>query len=59
MISVTFLKMGKHSDFRVSAFQVVEEWRILQFNRKTDNILKSLHSLGERCHNITNVCMDL
>ena len=51
--------MGKHSDFRISAFQVVDEWRILQFNRKTDNILKSLHGLGERCHNITNVCMDL
>ena len=30
-ISVVFQKMGKHSDFRISAFQVVDAWRILQF----------------------------
>ena len=27
--------MGKHSDFRISAFQVVDARRILQFKRKT------------------------
>ena len=32
MISVIFLKMGKHSDFRISSFQVVDAWRILQLN---------------------------
>ena len=39
-ISVIFLKMGKHSDFRISSFQVVDAWRILQFNRKTEKYLK-------------------
>ena len=28
--------MGKHSDFRISSFQVVDAWRILQFNRKNE-----------------------
>ena len=27
--------MGKHSDFRISAFQVVDARQILQFKRKT------------------------
>ena len=35
-ISVIFLKTGKHSDFRISSFQVVDAWRILQFKRKTE-----------------------
>ena len=29
--------MGKHSDFRISSFQVVDAWRILQFKRKIEN----------------------
>ena len=28
--------MGKHSDFRISSFQVEDAWRILQFKRKTE-----------------------
>ena len=40
--SVIFLKMGKHSDFRISSFQVEDAWRILQFKRKTEKYLKSL-----------------
>ena len=40
MISVIFLKMGKHSDFRISSFQVVDAWRILQFKRKTEKYFK-------------------
>ena len=28
--------MGKHSDFRISSFQVVEALRISQFKRKTE-----------------------
>ena len=39
-ISVIFLKMGKHSDFRINSFQVVDVWRILQFNRKTEKYFK-------------------
>ena len=35
--SVISLKTGKHSDFRISSFQVVDAWRILQFKRKTEN----------------------
>ena len=40
MISVIFLKMGKHSGFRISSFQVVDAWRILQLNRKTEKYFK-------------------
>ena len=32
--------MGKHSGFRISSLQVVDEWRILQFNRKTEKYFK-------------------
>ena len=32
--------MGKLINFRISAFQVVDEWRILQFNRKTEKYFK-------------------
>ena len=35
-----FLKTGKHSDFRISSFQVVDVWRILQFNGKTEKYFK-------------------
>ena len=31
--------MGQHSDFRISSFQVVDAWRILQCTRKTEKIL--------------------
>ena len=52
--------MGKHSNFQISSFQVVDVWRILQFNRKNEkNILKSLYGFGGRCHKITDVCVDL
>ena len=37
-ISVIF--MGKHSDFRISSFQVVSAWRILQFNWKNEIYLE-------------------
>ena len=32
--------MGKHSDFRISSFQVEDAWWILQFNRKTEKYFK-------------------
>ena len=46
MISGTFLIMGKHSNFRISAFQVVDELRILQFNRKTEKYFKEFTWFG-------------
>ena len=52
--------MGKHSNFQISSFQVVDVWWILQFNKKKmKNILKSLYGFGGRCHKITDVCVDL
>ena len=47
--------MGKHSDFRISSFQVVDAWRILQFKRKTEK----LYGLGGRGHKIIDVSMHL
>ena len=35
--------MGKHSDFRISSLQVVDAWRILLFNRKTEKYFKELY----------------
>ena len=32
--------MGKHSDFRISSFQVAGTRKILQFNRKTEKHFK-------------------
>ena len=45
--------MGKHSDFRIRSFQVVDAWRILQFNRKTEKYFESLYGVsfvGGRLH---------
>ena len=33
--------MGKHSSVRISSFQVVDAWRILQFGRKIDKYFKN------------------
>ena len=33
MISVIFFKMGKHSDFHLSVFQIVVAWRDLQLSQ--------------------------
>ena len=38
--------MGKHSDFRIISFQVVDARRILQFKEKLKTILKSLYGFG-------------
>ena len=32
--------MGKHGNFRISFFQVVDAWRILQFDRKAEKYFK-------------------
>ena len=37
--------MDKHSDFRISSFQVVDAWRTLQFN-SLKNILKILYGFS-------------
>ena len=51
--------MGKHSDFPISSFQVVDAWRALQFKKKNWKILNSLYGFGGGCHKIIDVCMDL
>ena len=35
--------MSKHSDFRISSFQVADAWKILQFNRKTEKYFKEFN----------------
>ena len=37
--------MGKHSDFRISSFQVVDAWQILPLNRKTEKYFKEFIQL--------------
>ena len=37
--------MDKHSNFRISSFQVVDAWRTLQFNN-LKNILKILYGFS-------------
>ena len=39
--------MGKHSDFRISSFQVVDAWRILQFKQKTKKNQEFYTVLGD------------
>ena len=46
-ISVIFLKMGKHGDFRITSFLVVDAWRILQFQRKTEKNQRVYMALGD------------
>ena len=45
--SVIFLKMGKHIDFHLSYFQIVDGWRDFTVVRKLNNIFKSLYGLGD------------
>ena len=35
------VKIGRHSDVRISSLQVVDAWRILQINRKTEKYFKA------------------
>ena len=39
-ISVILLKIGRHSNVRISSLRVVDAWRILQINRKTEKYFK-------------------
>ena len=60
-ISVIFPKMGKHSNFGISSFEVVDAWRILQFDRKTEKILKIefMWFWGTLSQNYRDFCVNL
>ena len=58
MISVILLKMGKHSDFHLSFFQIVGAWRDVTVVTKLVKNFKSLYGFGGRCLKIRDVCMD-
>ena len=58
MISPVLFKMGKHSDFQLSFFQIVGAWRDLTDAKKLIKNFKSLYGFGGRCLKITDVCMD-
>ena len=58
MISVIFFKMGKHSDFHLSVFQIVVAWRDFSVFTKLMKNFKSLYGFGGRCLKIRDVCMD-
>ena len=49
--------MGRHSDFRISSFEVVDAWRILQEKKQNWKFLKSLYGFGGCCHKIIDVYM--
>ena len=60
MISVIFLKMGKHSNFQISSLQVVDVWRILQFNRKNEKYFKEfIWFWGTLSQNYRRLCGSL
>ena len=58
MISVTLFKMGKHSDFHLSFFQIVGAWRDFTVVTKLMKNFKSLYGFGGRCLKIRDICMD-
>ena len=57
-ISMIPFKMGKHSDFHLSFFQIVGAWRDLTVVTKLMKNFKSLYGFGERFLKIRDVCMD-
>ena len=60
MISVIFLKMGKHSNFQIISLQVVDVWRILQFNRKNEKYFKEfIWFWGTLSQNYRRLCGSL
>ena len=58
MISPILFKMGKHSDFHLSFFQIVGAWRDLTDAKKLIKNFKSLYGFGGRFFKIRDVCMD-
>ena len=57
MISVRLFKMGKHSDFHLSFFQIVGAWRDFTVVTKLIKNFKGLYGFGGRCLNIRDVCV--
>ena len=58
MISVIVFKMGKHSDFHLSFFQIEAAWRDFTVVTKLMKNFKSLYGFGGGCLKIRDVCMD-
>ena len=57
MISVILFKLGKHSDFYLSFFQIVGAWQDFTVATKLMKNIKSLYGFGGRCLKIRDVCM--
>ena len=57
MISVILFKMGKHSDFHLSFFQI-GAWRDFTVVTKLMKNFKSLYGFGGCCPKIRDVCRD-
>ena len=51
-------KMGKHSNFYLSFFQIVCAWRDFMVVTKMIRNFKSLYGFGGHCLKIREVCMD-
>ena len=58
MISVILFKMGKHSDFHLSFFQVIGGWRDFTIVTKLMKNFITLYGFGGRRLKIREVCMD-
>ena len=58
MISVILFKMGKHSNFHLSYFQIVDAWRDFTVVTKLIRNYKSLYGFWGRCLKVGDVCMD-
>ena len=58
MISVILSKMGKHSDFQLSFFQIVGAWRDFTVVATLIRNFNSSYGFGGRCLKIRDVCMD-
>ena len=58
MISAIVFKMGKHSDFHLSFFQIEVAWRDFTVVTKLMKNFKNLYDFGRRCLKIRDVCMD-
>lgn len=53
IIPVLLFKMGKHSDFNLTFFLIVDRWHYLFSCHKTDKKNKSLYGLGDAILDVT------
>ena len=58
MISVTLFKMGKHSDFNLSVFQIIGAWQDFTVVTKRIKNVKSLYGFGGRVLKIRDICIN-